>query len=482
METFFWHDYETWGKDPTVSAPAQFAGVRTDMDLNVIGDPIVLFCKPSRDFFPSPEACLITGVTPQVAEQRGVIEYKFAAAIHAELAKPETCSVGFNTLRFDDEFTRHLFYRNFYDPYQREYQHGNTRWDIIDLVRACYALRPEGIQWPVNAEGRISFKLEHFAAANHIAHDAHEALSDVWATIALAKLIKEKQPKLFDYYFKLRKKAFAASFLNVDLKRPVLHISNMFSVERYCAALVMPLAKNPNNPNEVICYDLSVDPTPFIELSADEVRERVFTPSEVLQDKERIPLKGIHLNRSPFVCSLQALNDDVIATRLQMDKESCERNREKILSMPGLLEKIQAIYFRELKASDDPEKNLYQTFIPDVDRMTSVTIRGLTGKELANKKFNFLDKRLPELLFRYRARNFPETLTATEYEKWQEFCRARLADSVVYLNELVKLENLHVSNVRNSEILRQLRVYVEGICGVGIPELESVTPAEAVTS
>nr|GFC99807.1 hypothetical protein [Tanacetum cinerariifolium] len=113
---------------------------------------------------------------------------------------------GYNTLRFDDEMTRYSLYRNFFDPYGREWQGGNSRWDLIDVVRTAYALRPEGIVWP-EEEGRVTLKLERLTAANGIDHgQAHDALSDVRATIALARLIRDKQPKLYDYLFQLRSK------------------------------------------------------------------------------------------------------------------------------------------------------------------------------------------------------------------------------------------------------------------------------------
>ena len=164
--TLYWHDYETFGADPARDRPAQFAGQRTDLDLNPVGEPLVVYCKPASDMLPQPEACLVTGITPQLAFQQGIIEAEFIAQIHKELAKPNTCTVGYNNLRFDDEFTRYTLYRNFYDPYAREYRNNNSRWDIIDMARMCYALRPAGIEWPKDEEGVPSFKLENLTQAN----------------------------------------------------------------------------------------------------------------------------------------------------------------------------------------------------------------------------------------------------------------------------------------------------------------------------
>ncbi|MBT3411535.1 MAG: exodeoxyribonuclease I, partial [Halieaceae bacterium] len=203
--TFYWHDYETFGADPSRDRPVQFAGLRTDADLNPIGEPLVIYSRPANDFLPHPQACLVTGITPQKALAEGLPEAEFIRLIHAELAAPGTCGVGYNSLRFDDEVSRYTLYRNFYDPYGREWQNGNSRWDIIDMVRACYALRPEGIEWPLREDGQPSFRLEALTAANGIAHEAaHDALSDVHATIAMARLIKTKQPRLYDYVLKHR--------------------------------------------------------------------------------------------------------------------------------------------------------------------------------------------------------------------------------------------------------------------------------------
>jgi len=194
-ETLYWHDYETFGADPSRDRPVQFAGLRTDLDLNRIGEPLVLYARPANDFLPQPQACLVTGISPQLALERGVPECEFIERILQELARPGTCGAGYNSLRFDDEVTRYTLYRNFHDPYAREWQHGNSRWDIIDLVRTACALRPEGIEWPLREDGLPSFRLEDLTGANGISHGAaHDALADVEATIALARLVRQRQP------------------------------------------------------------------------------------------------------------------------------------------------------------------------------------------------------------------------------------------------------------------------------------------------
>ena len=242
--TFLWHDYETFGIDPRSDRPAQFAAIRTDADLNEIGEPINILCQPAPDYLPSPDSCLITGITPQQCLQQGMPEWQFARTIHEAMAQPGTIGVGYNTIRFDDEFTRFLFWRNLIDPYAREWQNECGRWDLLDVVRMTYALRPQGIEWPV-VDGKPSFKLEHLSAANGLVHDAaHDALSDVRATIALARLLREKQPRLFEFALGLRRKDRVAQELGLpatqQTAQPFLHVSGMVPADRGCLALMWP--------------------------------------------------------------------------------------------------------------------------------------------------------------------------------------------------------------------------------------------------
>lgn len=428
MNTFYWHDYETWGANPAVDRPVQFAGLRTDMDLNIVGDPLMIFSRPSPDFLPHPDACLITGITPQQALEEGVCEAEFIAAIHRELARPGTCGAGYNSIRFDDEVTRYTLYRNFYDPYAREWQNGNSRWDLIDVVRLCGALRPEGIHWPVREDGSPSYKLETLSAANGLLHEAaHDALSDVYATIELAKLLKQRQPKLFDYALTLRDKKVVASLLDCQAQVPVFHVSGRLPAARYCSALVMPLAPHPSNKNSVIVYDLNVDPGPMLAMSAEEVSQRVFTAADDLPEgEERIPLKEIHINRSPIVATARLL-DEQSSARVGIDLDQCRTHWKQIRRTEGLTAKVQKVFAgRRFDGANDPDNDLYGGFFSDSDRKLMDALRRESPDALARKAFDFHDARLPELFWRYRARNFPETLGAEELAQWREFCRQRL--------------------------------------------------------
>ena len=427
--SFYWHDYETFGVDPCSDRPAQFAGQRTNRELEPVGEPLVVFCKPARDVLPSPMSCLITGITPQRAERDGLIEAEFAARLHEELAEPGTCAAGFNSIRFDDEFTRNLLYRNFYDPYAREWENGNSRWDIIDLARMCYALRPHGVHWPLREDGTPSFRLEELSAANGIGHEhAHDALSDVNATIALARLLRSRQPRLFDFYLALRRKQRAFELLDHVHRKPVLHVSSRYPAERGCIAMVVPLAVHPQQPNKIIVYDLDVDPAPLLELDPQDIADRVFSArADLPEGVERIPLKAVSANRSPALAPITVLAGADTA-RIRLDPERCLKHLQVIAATEGISEKVAAVFAATAgeRESADPELSLYHGFIGDADRKLLRDVRGTPPHQLGQRAFAFSDARCQDLLFRYRARNWPAHLTADEASRWEDYRRTRL--------------------------------------------------------
>lgn len=433
--TFLWHDYETFGIDPRRDRPAQFAAIRTDADLNPLGEPLMWYCQPGNDYVPDPASCLITGITPQLAFERGVSEREFAARIEAEMARPGTISVGYNTIRFDDEFTRFLFWRNLIEPYAREWQNQCGRWDLLDVVRMAFALRPEGIEWPKNADGTHSFKLEHLARANGLAHEAaHDALSDVRATIALAQLLRARQPKLFDFALGLHKKDRVAAELRLpataDTARPFLHVSGMFGAERGCLAVMWPLASHPGNKNEILAWDLAHDPSELATLGAEPLRQRLFTRSADLPDGvTRLPIKSIHLNKSPMVVgNLQTLRPE-LAKHWGIDLERALAHAQVARNLPDMSALWPAVYTRPPETEvPDAEQALYSGFVALGDRHRLTELREMKGAQLAQARTGFDDPRLKELVWRYRARNFADTLSPEEQARWEAHRAARLLD------------------------------------------------------
>ena len=477
--TFFWHDYETFGAVPRKDRPTQFAGIRTDMDLNEIGEPVMLYCQPAPDYLPSPQACLITGITPQQCLEQGVPEHAFAAAVEAALGAPGTIGVGYNTIRFDDEVTRYLLWRNLRDPYSREWQNGNGRWDLLDVARMVYALRPDGIVWPKKPDGTVSFKLEDLARANGILHEsAHDALSDVRATIGLARLIKRLQPRLFDFALSLHQKARVLQELNLPNtaanSRPFLHVSGMFGVERGCIAVMWPLAQHPTNKNEIIAWDLSQDPSQLPNLTVDELRLRMFTATANLPEGvTRLPIKNIHINKSPMVVSsLRTLSAEQ-ATRWGVNMEQALHYAAIARDLPDMSATWNAVFQRPATDVADVDQDLYGGFINPADRRRLNQLIAMHPQELAVAKTGFDDGRLTELLFRYRARNFPDTLTVPEQQRWQSLRAAFLLEGSAGARTaeqmFAEIDALsETADERGEEILGALYDYADAI----VPDVE----------
>ena len=464
--TFYWHDYETWGLSPSLDRPSQFAGIRTDMDFNIIGDPDMFYCRLSDDYLPQPEAALVTHITPDITQSEGVVEAEFARRIHQQFSQVNTCVVGYNTIRFDEEFSRNILYRNFYDPYEYSWKNSSSRWDIIDLVRAAYALRPEGIIWPKNEQGLPSFRLELLTEANGISHEnAHDATSDVYATIAIAKLIKQACPKLFDYYFALRNKNKVKDLINVDELKPLVHVSGMFGSIRGNAGVVAPIVWHPTNTNAVVVVDLSQDISPLLDLSSEEISQRLYTKHDELGDKLPIPLKLVHINKCPFIAIEKALLPEN-AERLGIDKSLCYSNLEKLKNNPQLVETISEVFLSE-KVFDNKgnvDAMIYDGFFSFDDKKSFSKIRNATSEQLANLKLTVSDKRFEQLFFNYRARNFPDSLTEPEQAQWLKKQKSLFAmSSGDYFEKLNSLSVQYADEEEKIKILEALRTYAQGI-------------------
>lgn len=456
-ESFLFYDLETFGQDPRRTRIAQFAAVRTDAELKIIEEPVSFYVKPADDLLPSPIATLITGITPQHALAEGVSEAEAFARINEMMSKPKTCTLGYNTLRFDDEFVRYGLFRNFHDPYEREWRSGNSRWDLLDMLRLVHALRPDGINWPKREDGATSFKLEHLALANDVREgDAHEALSDVYATIGMARRFRQAQPRMWEYALRLRDKRYVSSLLDVVAMAPVLHISMRYPASRLCAAPVLPLARHPHINNRVIVFDLEGDIEPLLELSVEEITARLYTrAADLPEGQQRIPLKEVHLNKVPALVAWNHLREADFE-RLQIDPAAIEAKAEKLRELgPQLAEKARQVFARE-RVNDGPidaDASLYDGFLAEGDKGLLSKVRTAPPEALAELEQRFRDPRLPELLFRYRARNHPQTLDATARSRWdayrqQRFSTPGLAEQTLpeYVAQIDALREEHKDN------------------------------------
>ncbi|MDX1626438.1 MAG: exodeoxyribonuclease I [Wenzhouxiangellaceae bacterium] len=429
---FLWHDYETFGADPRRDRPCQFAARPTDTDLRPCDEPVVLYCAPGDDVLPVPQACRITGITPQLARERGEPEYAFARAIHELMAAPGTCSVGFNNFRFDDELTRFLFWRNFLDPYRREYANGNSRFDLIDLLRLARALRPDGMQWPARDDGATSFRLEDLAEANGCdVSSAHDALADVDNTLALARRLRDAQPRLWEWALQLRAKHRVESLL--ERGDVLLHASARFPAAEGAIAPILPLARHPEIPAQWLVWNLRHDPEPFRSLDPELLDDLAWTPADDLPEGlQRLPVKWVRSNRCPMLSPMNTLDSEARA-RSGIDPQAATRHASRLTADADFVDRVLAAAARPAaRTSVDPEVALYDGFIPRSDEALRNRLGGADADEIADVHADggepFADPRLNEMLFRFVARHRPDRLDAEGRARWRRHRRRVLVD------------------------------------------------------
>lgn len=465
-KTFFFYDLETSGLDPRQDRIMQFAGQRTTLELEPIGEPFNILVKLNDDTLPSPDALMVTGITPQQTQADGYTEAEFAELLLEEVFTADTITVGFNNIRFDDEFIRALFWRTFRDPYAWAWSEGRSRWDMLDVIRMTRALRPEGIEWPV-VDGKETNRLELLTKVNGIDHlKAHDALSDVEALIAITGLIKQKQPQLYDHLLAHRDKKAVAALVNLEDKRPFVYVSGRYEAEYHKATVAFPLTAGRHG--GVIVYDLRYDPTPFISLTKAEISKRLFASWEERQadDFQRIPVKEMQLNKAPAVAPLGVLERDGGWDRLQLTAEQIDAHRKTLLAAPGFAEMVRGA-FEDRPAfapQSDPEATLYDAFLSDLDRVRAESVRNADERQLADFHPEFSDERLPALLLHYKARNYPKSLAEDEAGQWNAWKSARIQRQLPgFVKRLNELAVKHSDDDNKQFILQELQLWLESI-------------------
>lgn len=447
QKTFLFHDYETFGIDPRRDRASQFASIRTDEDFNIVEEPIMIYTKMQEDTLPSPIACMVTKITPSEVNEKGISEIDFIKRINKEMSVPNTCSLGYNTIQFDDEVTRNTLYRNLLDPYEREYRNGCTRWDIIDLVRMTVALYPETLKLGVR-DNKPSYRLEELSKVNGIIHEAaHDALSDVHATIGIAKIIKDKNPDLFNILYEKRNKTAIQN--SIDTGLPILIASSFFGLDKKYVDFIYPITMNPNNKNEYFCIKLSktVDEiSQLVNNSADFTKDLLYSSNDELLEKgiKRPGLHVLRVNKCPVLLTsdeLKSLFDD--ESRMELYKnlnldmkqiiDSYKYVKENKANIRNILLKVYAPM--EYDKLIDPDIRIYDGFADNKDKkMFYFFHQDLEkGGAIRHLDKNFIDPRYPEMIFRIIARNRPdifEKLDQSYKDKWHKHCYERLNNKI----------------------------------------------------
>ncbi|QCI24588.1 exodeoxyribonuclease I [Buchnera aphidicola (Muscaphis stroyani)] len=462
LSTFLFYDYETFGTDTALDKAAQFACIRTDINLNIIDDPQCFYCFPPDDYLPDPSSILITEITPQRTKEYGTNEYNFSRKIYNILKKPNTCIIGYNNINFDDEITRNLFYRNFFEPYEWSWKNGNSRWDLLNILRACYALRPSGIQWPKNNLGLTSFKLSDLTKANGIIHThAHDAASDVYATIEIARLIKNKKNKLFNFFFQYRKKNNIYSFLNSEKLNPIVYVSSFFGSIRHNFSCILPIILHEKNPNIFISIDLLSE---HIEELISLFKKKLLNTS--IKNFFNLGIVLVYLNRCPILSTMKIMRKKDFE-RLNFDYNLYNKNISLIKKNNFIFQKIKILfsYKHNAEQTENVDLKIYDSFFSSYDKNLIKIVRNTKPLNLKNLNLNFRDARLNELFFRYRARNFLYTLNEVEKKIWFDHCIKIFNKNSLkeYMIKIKRLLHEHALDQKKIKLINDLLDYVISI-------------------
>ncbi|WP_407275424.1 exodeoxyribonuclease I [Halothiobacillus sp. DCM-1] len=446
--TYLFYDFETTGADPACDRPVQFAALRTDAAFNPVGEPVMYFAELSEEVLMHPAAARITGILPTRLPALGALpEVVFAARLQALFREPGTCAVGFNNLRFDAELLRYLFWRNLREPYDHEWQDGNSRFDVLDCARALRALRPEGVVWPVDDAGQPTLRLEALTAANGIPHHgAHDALADVCATRDLFALCHRAQPKLVDYLLTLRDKATVAEFVDHPQRRTgFVHISPMIATAWRNASVFANFGSPNGIKTQRILWDLRADPARILDESVESLAVARFITRDDPRGVSRLPIKLLHLNRAPLVTSIRLLDEAGLVERLLLDVSQLRQHQATAAQfMPEMADKLQQVMAMSAEFPPKPaECALYDGFLDRADRARLAQFSRAVDQALAATgtvaaatmaspvqallRQDWQDARLRALVPRFVARHWPALLDEGAAKEWAHWRQAQLA-------------------------------------------------------
>ena len=342
---------------------------------------------------------------------------------------------------------RHIFWRSFYDPYEWQWQDGRSKWDLLDVVRMTRALRPEGIEWPISDDGKATDRLELITKCNNISHEhAHDALSDVEALISVTRLIKTKQPQLYDWLFKMRDKKAVQRLINLDKPVPFVYSSGRYSSEFEKTTVALPIAPAKNG--NVLVFDLRQN---LDDLLAQA--EPKFFPV----------VKELKYNHCPAVAPIGVLEQGSGWEKIQLTKEQIENNLKSLLAHPDFIEKMRTENEEreEFPPATDPESALYDGFLDNTDKTRCAAVRRATINELADFHPDFHDSRLPHLLLHYKARNFENTLSDSEHKKWEDYRMRRIKS---HQNAYIKaIQEIATRPDADQYILQELQLWYQSL-------------------
>ena len=406
---FAFYDFETTGISPSFDQPLQFAAILVDGNFQEV-ERINLRCRLSRHIIPSPYAMLVTGLKPeQLIDSNLPSLFEFSQSL-SQLIRRWTPAVwiGYNSINFDEMFLRHLFYQNLHADLYATQSNGNTRFDIMKAMQIIWLKHPDLFTWPQNDKGDLVLRLDQLAPANGFsAHNAHDALGDVEATIYLAERIAEANPTLWQ------------AMLNNRFRQQSLeHLTTFKPME-------MIVRYGGQVPKSIIgCYCGQVKGSNsmvgFFDLEAA-------SPTEIYHDEDALREA---ITNSPKI--IRSVNLNAIPNLLELKTPSNQhlQSAQFIADHPDLQARISALLAERLKTMGEQdvynvEDKIYHGFYSVSDKRLLAQFQNITWGERHQMLSQFQDQRLQELGLRLIATNVPELLTKEQLQDFENACKEK---------------------------------------------------------
>jgi exodeoxyribonuclease-1 len=448
---FAFYDLESTGISSAFDQPLQFAAILTDGEFREI-ERVNMRCQIAPHIIPSPWALAVTGVRPeQLTDPSLPTLFEFTQEIGALIERwSPAIWTGFNSIRFDEEMLRQAFYQNLQPDVFATQFNGNTRFDVLTALYAVWYRQPDLFEWPVEADGRVRFKLDRIAPLNGFAsHNAHDALGDVEATIHIARQIAQRAPVLWAELLANRDKAHVQASLAT--------FQPMALVERFGggpprATVGCFCGTSASNPSQAAFFDLeAADPADL--LSADDAT--VFAAVDATPKV----IRAFSINKSPALLSVPA------PTAEQVRRAEVIANTPVFRARAG--EALAARFPEDLAAPTPPvEKQIYGGFYGHADKALLAEFQRADWPRRQEIAATIVDPRLRQLGRRLVAFHAPELLSAEERRRYQAWLRERWSAPDVPETEwttrdraLIALDELRDKGPRDRAMIAEIEAY-----------------------
>ncbi len=416
--SFIFFDTETTGLNAAFDQIVQFAAIKTDNELNET-DRFELRSRIDPNVVPDVQAMLANGLSIEaLTDQNLSTHYQMIRDLNARLVSwSPAIFLGYNSIRFDEEFLRHALYRTLHSPYLTSL-HGNARNDVMSLALACSASGDNALRVPLKDSGDPSFRLHDLSAANGISIlNAHDALSDTQATLELCRLVKDLNPELWRRFVRFSNKASVADFVASD--EPFL-LTESFANKAYHIPVVF-VAIEPDRPNNMLCCSLTELPGDLASMSDEQLAAKLKSLP--------CPIRRVRTNAGPTMMPLWEAPEELFGG---LSCEDLEDRATQIVEDESLKARLTDIFCEARSEYPEPthvEEMLYTKFSSWNDATLCNRFHAAPWGERPRTAQGFEDDRLKELALRLCYFECRSSLPTEEAQKMDIELAHRLVSS-----------------------------------------------------